>query len=56
MKKKLEDSEEDFVAYQQREKLLSITEKQKLIAQKIEELNKKLNVEIESGIVEKMGI
>jgi len=39
MKKKLEDSEEDFVAYQQREKLLSITGKQKLIAQKIEELN-----------------
>ncbi len=39
MKKKLEDSEEDFVAYQQREKLLSITGKQKLIAQKVEEFN-----------------
>ena len=42
MKKKLEDSEENFVAYQQREKLLSITGKQKLIAQKVEEFNSKV--------------
>ena len=39
MKKKLEDAEKEFLAYKQREKLFSITGKQKVIEQKIEEFN-----------------
>jgi len=39
MKKKLEDAEEEFLAYKQRAKLFSVTGKQKVIAQKIEEFN-----------------
>jgi succinoglycan biosynthesis transport protein ExoP len=39
MKKKLEDAEQEFLAYKQREKLFSITGKQKVIEQKIEEFN-----------------
>jgi len=39
IKKKLEDAEEEFLAYKQREKLFSVEGKQKVIAQKIEEFN-----------------
>jgi len=39
MKKKLEDSEEEFIAYKQKEKIFSFTGKQDLIAQKIEDFN-----------------
>jgi polysaccharide biosynthesis transport protein len=39
MKKKLEDSEEAFLAYKQRENLFSVEGKQKVIAQKIAEFN-----------------
>ena len=39
IKKKLEDSEEEFLAYKQREKLFSVEGRQKVIAQKIEEFN-----------------
>ena len=39
LKKRLEDAEEDFLAYKQREHLFSITGKQKVITQKIEEFN-----------------
>lgn len=39
LKKKLEDAEEEFLAYKQRERLFSITGKQRLITQKIEEFN-----------------
>lgn len=39
MKKKLEDAEEEFMAYKQRVKLFSISGKLKLISQKIEEFN-----------------
>ena len=39
MKKKLEDSEEAFMAYKQRENLYSVEGKQKLIAGKISEFN-----------------
>lgn len=39
MKKKLEDAEEEFLAYKQLAKLFSVKGKQKVIAQKIEEFN-----------------
>jgi uncharacterized protein involved in exopolysaccharide biosynthesis len=39
MKKKLEDSEEAFLAYKQRENLFSVEGKQKVIAQKIADFN-----------------
>ena len=39
MKKKLEDSEEEFLAYKQRTKLFSLKGKQTIIAQKIAEFN-----------------
>ena len=39
MKKKLEDAEEEFLAYKQRAKLFSVKGKQKVIAQKIQEFN-----------------
>lgn len=39
MKKKLEDAEEEFLAYKQSAKLISIEESQRLIAQKITEFN-----------------
>ena len=39
IKKKLEDAEEEFLAYKQREKVFSVEGKQKVIAQKIEEFN-----------------
>lgn len=39
MKKKLEDAEEEFLAYKQRTKLFSVKGKQKVIAQKIQEFN-----------------
>ncbi len=39
MKKKLEDSEEDFLAYKQNEKIFSFTGKQDLTAQKIADFN-----------------
>jgi len=39
MKKKLEDSEEDFLAYKQQTKLFSVKGRQKIVAQKIEEFN-----------------
>nr|MBC8360790.1 GumC family protein [Candidatus Desulfatibia profunda] len=39
MKKKLEDAEEEFLAYKQSEKLFSIAGRQKVIDQKIEEFN-----------------
>ena len=39
IKKKLEDSEEEFLAYKQQEKLFSFTGKQDLIAQKIADFN-----------------
>jgi len=39
MKKTLEDAEEEFLAYKEREKLFSVTGRQKAIAQKLEEFN-----------------
>ena len=39
MKKKLEDAEEEFLAYKQQAKLFSVKGKQKVIAQKIQEFN-----------------
>jgi uncharacterized protein involved in exopolysaccharide biosynthesis len=39
MKKELEDAEEGFLAYKQRETLISVEESQKIIAQKITEFN-----------------
>ncbi len=39
MKKELEDAEEEFLAYKQREALISVEESQKIIAQKITEFN-----------------
>ena len=39
MKKKLEDAEEEFLAYKQRERLFSVIGRQKVITQKIEEFN-----------------
>jgi len=39
MKKKLEDAEEEFLAYKQKAKLISVEESQKVIAQKIREFN-----------------
>ena len=39
MKKKLEDAEEEFLAYKQRAKLFSVEGKQRVIAQKIQEFN-----------------
>ena len=39
MKKKLEDSEEEFIAYRQKEKIFSFTGKQDLIGQKIADFN-----------------
>jgi uncharacterized protein involved in exopolysaccharide biosynthesis/Mrp family chromosome partitioning ATPase len=39
MKKKLEDAEEQFLTYKQREKLFSVEGRQKVIAQKIEDFN-----------------
>jgi uncharacterized protein involved in exopolysaccharide biosynthesis len=39
MKKKLEDAEEEFLAYKQREKLISVEENRGIIAQKISEFN-----------------
>lgn len=39
MKKKLEDAEEDFLAYKQQTKLFSVKGKQKVVAQKIQEFN-----------------
>ncbi|MBW1701676.1 MAG: GumC family protein [Deltaproteobacteria bacterium] len=39
MKKKLEDAEEEFLAYKQSAKLISMEESQRLIAQKITEFN-----------------
>jgi polysaccharide biosynthesis transport protein len=39
MKKKLEDAEEEFLAYKQREKLFSIKGRQSVIIKKIEEFN-----------------
>ena len=39
MKKKLEDAEEEFLAFKQREKLFSIEEKQKMTSQKIQDIN-----------------
>ena len=39
MKKKLEDAEEEFLSYKQRSKLFSVTGKQKVIAQKIQDFN-----------------
>ncbi len=39
LKKKLEDSEEDFLAYKQKEKLFSFSGKQDLIAQKMSDFN-----------------
>ncbi len=39
MKKKLEDAEEEFMNYKQKEKIFSIQEKHKFIMQKIEEFN-----------------
>ena len=39
MKKKLEDSEEEFLAYKQKEKIFSFTGKQDLIGQKIADFN-----------------
>lgn len=39
MKKKLEDAEQSFLAFKQREKLFSIQGKQNMITQKIEEFN-----------------
>lgn len=39
MKKKLEDAEEEFLAYKQREKLFSIKGRQRVITKKIEEFN-----------------
>ncbi|MFH1479989.1 MAG: GumC family protein [Pseudomonadota bacterium] len=39
MKKKLEDSEEGFLAYKEREKLFSVVGKQQVISQKIQEFN-----------------
>ena len=39
IKKKLEDSEEEFLAYKQKEKIFSFTGKQDLIAQKIADFN-----------------
>jgi uncharacterized protein involved in exopolysaccharide biosynthesis len=39
LKKKLEDSEEEFLSYKQREKLFSFSGKQDLIAQKIADFN-----------------
>ncbi len=44
MKKKLEDSEEEFLAYKQREKLFSIEGKQAVIAEKIAGFNDSLLV------------
>jgi uncharacterized protein involved in exopolysaccharide biosynthesis len=39
MKKKLEDAEEEFLAFKQRVKLISVEENQKIIAQKITDFN-----------------
>jgi len=39
IKKKLEDSEEEFIAYKQKEKIFSFTGKQDLISQKISDFN-----------------
>ena len=39
MKKKLEDAEQDFLAYKQNVKLISVEDKQKIIAQKITDFN-----------------
>jgi polysaccharide biosynthesis transport protein len=39
MKKKLEDAEEEFLAYKQKAKLISVQESQKIIAQKIRDFN-----------------
>lgn len=39
MKKELEDAEEEFLAYKQRETLISVEESQKIVAQKITEFN-----------------
>jgi succinoglycan biosynthesis transport protein ExoP len=39
MKKRLEDAEADFLAYKQHEKIFSVSGKQKVIEQKIEEFN-----------------
>jgi uncharacterized protein involved in exopolysaccharide biosynthesis len=39
MKKKLEDAEEEFLAFKQREKLFSITGKQQVTSQKIQDFN-----------------
>ena len=39
MKRKLENAEEEFLAYKQREKLFSVIGRQKVITQKIEEFN-----------------
>ncbi|MDL1980881.1 MAG: GumC family protein [Deltaproteobacteria bacterium] len=39
MKKELEDAEEEFLAYKQRQTLISVEESQKIIAQKITEFN-----------------
>jgi uncharacterized protein involved in exopolysaccharide biosynthesis len=39
MKKKLEDAEEEFLAYKQQAKLFSVKGRQKVIAQKIQEFN-----------------
>jgi polysaccharide biosynthesis transport protein len=39
MKKKLEDAEEEFLAYKQKAKLISVQESQKIVAQKIRDFN-----------------
>lgn len=39
MKKKLEDAEEEFLAYKQKAKLISVQESQKVVAQKITDFN-----------------
>lgn len=39
MKKKLEDAEEEFLAYKQKAKLISVQDSQKIVAQKITEFN-----------------
>jgi len=45
VKKKLEDAEEEFLAYKQEAKLFSVEGKQRVISQKIQEFNPALRIE-----------
>ncbi len=62
MKRKLEESEARFLAYKEREKIFSITGKEKVHSQKIEEINasyintraKRMDVEARIGEMEKL--